>query len=202
MLAIFFQDPILYFCAIAIVVVSVVLHELAHGIAAISQGDRTPIERGHMTLNPVVHMGWTSLVVLCIVGLAWGQMPVRPDRFSNPKWGEAIVAGAGPFANLILALLATEALSLAWEPTMFRVCYFAAFVNWQLLFFNLLPVPPLDGFKVFSEIIPGLRAIERSPQARMAVPFLLILGIGRLLSPIAEALICFGAPSACVGGFN
>ena len=201
MLELIFQDPFLYVCAVAIVIISVVLHELAHGFAALSQGDRTPIERGHITLNPVVHMGWTSLIVLCLVGLAWGQMPVRPERFRDPKWGEAIVAGAGPLANLILALIATEALGLAREPMTLRVLYFAAFVNWQLLFFNLLPVPPLDGFKVFSEIIPGLRSLERSPQARMAVPFLLILGVGRLLSPIAQALICFGAPFVCAGGF-
>ncbi|MEO0947672.1 MAG: site-2 protease family protein [Cyanobacteria bacterium J06641_5] len=192
------QDPIFYACTIAIVIVSIVLHELAHGFAAISQGDRTPIERGHITLNPVVHMGWASLIILCIVGLAWGQMPVRPDRFRDPKWGEAIVAGAGPSMNFVLAVLAMAVLNIVSEPAMLRVFYFAAFVNWQLFFLNLLPVPPLDGFKVFSEIIPGLRSLERSPQARAAVPFLLILGVGRVLSPIARALICLGVPSLSV----
>lgn len=65
---------------------SIVIHELAHGFAAISQGDRTPISQGHITLNPVVHMGWPSLIFLVIAGIAWGQMPVNPSKFRYPKW--------------------------------------------------------------------------------------------------------------------
>lgn len=101
-----FDNPVTYTSIVVIVIASVVLHELAHGFAAIQQGDRTPVTSGHMTLDPVVHMGQASLIMLCVVGLAWGQMPVRPAHFRNRKWGEAIVSGAGPATNLALALLA------------------------------------------------------------------------------------------------
>jgi len=195
MIDLIFQDPLLYVSVVAIVIVSVVLHELAHGFAALSQGDRTPISSGHITLNPVVHMGWPSLIFLCIVGLAWGQMPVRPARFRDAKWGEAIVAGAGPAMNMVLALLAMGILNLVRQPALLRAFYLAASINWQLFFLNLLPVPPLDGFKVFSELVPGLRSLERYPQAAAMLPLLLILGVGRILDPIARTLICLGVPS-------
>ena len=65
-------DPQYFFAVCITVVLSVCLHELAHGIVAIWLGDRTPIETGHMTLNPAVHMGWMSLVLLLVAGIAWG----------------------------------------------------------------------------------------------------------------------------------
>ena len=66
------------------VIFSICLHELAHGWAAIWQGDRTPRETGHMTMNPMVHMGGASLIVFALVGIAWGLMPTDPSRY---RWG-------------------------------------------------------------------------------------------------------------------
>ncbi|MBT5381502.1 MAG: site-2 protease family protein, partial [Phycisphaerae bacterium] len=85
------------------VLLSITLHELAHGWAAIWEGDKTPIETGHMSANPVVHMGRFSLIVFALIGFAWGLMPVRPWRFRHGRLGEAIVAIAGPAMNLALA---------------------------------------------------------------------------------------------------
>lgn len=68
-----FGDPIYFLRAITIIVISICLHELAHGLAAISQGDNTPIKTGHMTLNPIVHMGWYSLIFMIISGFAVWQ---------------------------------------------------------------------------------------------------------------------------------
>jgi hypothetical protein len=62
------------------VIASVCLHELSHGVAAIKLGDNTPIYTGHMTWNPLVHMGRMSLIMFALVGLAWGMMPVTPSR--------------------------------------------------------------------------------------------------------------------------
>src|SRR4051794_36782865 len=74
------SDPQFYFSVIIVVIVSVCLHELAHGFTAMALGDRTPEETGHITLNPHVHMGTTSLLMLAFTGLAWGAMPVDPTR--------------------------------------------------------------------------------------------------------------------------
>lgn len=80
-----FTEPVFFIRVIAIVIISISLHELGHGFAAISQGDETPIIRGHITLNPVVHLGVPSLFILMLAGIAWGQMPVNPNNFKSSK---------------------------------------------------------------------------------------------------------------------
>ena len=79
-------DPFTYVSWVVTVVVSVVLHELGHGVAALRQGDDTPRTSGHMTLNPLVHMGGLSLFLLFVIGIAWGMMPVNPSRFRSRHW--------------------------------------------------------------------------------------------------------------------
>ena len=86
------DDVVLSTCLVFSIVVSVVLHELAHGVAAIWQGARTPIELGHMTLNPMVHMGGMSLVAAFVIGMAWGAMPVTPHRFRHGRLGDVLVS--------------------------------------------------------------------------------------------------------------
>ena len=75
------QNPMLLCSWVFWVILSICLHELGHGYAAIKCGDDTPRLSGHMTLNPIVHMGVPSLVMFAIVGIAWGMMPVDPSRF-------------------------------------------------------------------------------------------------------------------------
>ena len=94
----------LYFgCVVVTVIISIVLHELAHGWAAIWQGDDTPKMAGHMTADPMVHMGGMSLLMLALVGMAFGAMPVNPRNFRS-RFGDALVSAAGPAMNFLLAL--------------------------------------------------------------------------------------------------
>lgn len=86
------------------VIVSIVLHELGHGFTAIRAGDRTPIELGHMTPNPIVHMGRSSLIAFALFGFAWGAMPVNPSKFRGP-YDRLKVSGAGPAVNVGLAVV-------------------------------------------------------------------------------------------------
>ncbi len=95
------------------VILSITLHELGHGVAAIRVGDDTPIRLNRMTLNPLVHMGPTSLIVFAVVGIAWGAMPVNPYRFRG-KHADALVAAAGPAVNiglLIVCVLTASAIT-------------------------------------------------------------------------------------------
>src|SRR5678815_2328722 len=92
------SNPRLYFAVVLALVVSICLHELAHGIVAVKHGDRTPIEQDRITLNPLVHMGVLSLVVLLIAGMAWGSMPIDRARLRG-RYAEAHVALAGPLMN-------------------------------------------------------------------------------------------------------
>ncbi len=167
-----FQNPVLFFRIILVLIVSITLHELAHGWAAIGQGDDTPQKEGHITLNPVVHLGVPSLIFLCIAGIAWGQMPVDPRNFRHPKWSNVIVSAAGPLMNLAIALFCVVLLKLSDETFLRQVLssqflYIAALYNLVLMLFNFLPIPPLDGFHVASEFFPVSSRCREAPGAML-----------------------------------
>lgn len=141
------------------VIASITLHELGHGWAAIRLGDDTPIHTGHMTVNPIVHMGPMSLIAFSLLGFAWGAMPINPSRLKG-RHAEAIVAAAGPAMNIGLAatcLVIATLIMTYLEPVMpgsdipdrLRT-FFAAgsMLNMVLTVFNFLPVPPLDGSRI------------------------------------------------------
>ncbi len=179
----FFQTlishPTYFIYYVSLVIVSITLHELAHGWAAISQGDDTPQITGHLTLNPVVHMGWQSIIFLCLAGIAWGQMPVNPYKFRSGKLGKILVSAAGPLSNLglsilfiILIKLSSVNLSSALLSTNFL--YIGAYLNCVLFLFNLLPIPPLDGFSIFSEIFPELQRLKNTQFGLFALMILFL----------------------------
>jgi len=161
------DDPTYFFAVVITIVISVTLHELAHGWVAIKRGDDTPIRTGHMTLNPIVHMGVFSLILLAIAGIAFGQMPVDRTRLRG-KYAEALVAVAGPVTNFLLGLLAAVGLGLWYRFGTFNpdsnvqsnahtlLTVFTVY-NFALGVFNLLPIPPLDGSWIAANFIPAYR---------------------------------------------
>ncbi len=186
------EDPISYFRIVAIVIISVTLHELAHGVAALSQGDDTPRLTGHMTPNPIVHMGWESIILLCVGGIAWGQMPVNPANFRSAKWGDVVVSAAGPLANLGLGILSILLLVAApYVPFLSaKFFYLAAQTNLALFLFNLLPIPPLDGFHVFKKVFPVFNLLDNQRMALFGLMILfLVPGLGAGLYAIADLAI-------------
>ena len=187
-------DPVYFFRIVAILIISVTLHELAHGWAALSQGDDTPIISGHMTPNPIVHLGWPSIIFLCLAGIVWGQMPVNPSKFRNPKWSSIIVSAAGPLMNLGLALGAILFMQLINRGLIINIIsteflYFAALFNLVLCFFNFLPIPPLDGFSIFSELFPGLKSLRNSPFGMVAFMILFMSGVSSDLFVAARFIV-------------
>lgn len=185
------SNPAMLVSWVVWVIGSIILHELAHGIAAIRCGDRTPIELGHMTWNPLVHMGQTSLIVFAVIGIAWGAMPVNPNRFRG-KYDDAIVSFAGPLMNLILAALCiiVGALWIRFAGGLpqnlydnFRVFWIAgAGLNIVLAAFNLLPIPPLDGSRILANFWRPYREFLQKPEAQVialvAIVFIFIGGAG------------------------
>jgi Zn-dependent protease len=175
-----FSDPIYFLRFVVIIVFSIVLHELGHGIAATYQGDDTPHATGHMTLNPVIHMGWPSLIVLCLVGMAWGAMPVNPRKFKDGSTGRIMVSAAGPMTNFAIAAVCIIVINLFSRQTGSLVSleffYMAASINLGLGLFNLLPIPPLDGFSVCSEFFPSLKALTHHPAANFIFILLFVTG--------------------------
>jgi Zn-dependent protease len=174
------KDPILFVRVVAIVIVSICLHELAHGFAAISQGDDTPRIKGHLTLNPVVHMGWQSIIYLCLFGISWGQMPVNPLKFRHPKFSNILVSAAGPLSNLAISLFFLTIWKIILENNIStflseEFLYLGASINIHLMLFNLLPIPPLDGFHIYSEFFPDLKRLERTQFGLFALVLIFVL---------------------------
>jgi Zn-dependent protease len=190
-----FTSPLYFFRYVVIIVISIVLHELAHGFAALSQGDDTPETAGHITLNPVVHMGIPSLIMLMFVGMSWGQMPVNPSNFRH-KWSDAFVAAAGPLSNLAIAFIACAIIAIsktrdipALSPEFFGMM---AFINVFLFLFNLLPVPPLDGFTVISDLFPSLKPVRNSQVGLfMLIVLFTVPVIGQALAALSGITVRF-----------
>lgn len=184
------------------VLLSITLHELAHGWAAIWQGDNTPISYQRMTLNPMVHMGGYSLIMFIVCGITWGVMPVDPSRFRWRRRGRIVVAGAGPAMNLIIAFvcLTGAALWLNYGPitndTLYRnVLVFldtGGRLNVFLALFNLLPIPPLDGSDILSGMSFTCYRWFQNPQAQQIGFFILLVifisDIGWLIHAAAAAV--------------
>jgi len=175
------SDPLFYVSVVVSVVISIVLHELAHGWAAIWQGDDTPIRRGHMNVNPLVHMGGFSLILLFLVGFSYGQMPVNPSRFKG-RYGDAIVSLAGPAMNLLLALLGLTVLGL-WQQmgseslsqSQINAQHFLWFfgrTNIMLCLFNLIPIPPLDGSSILATFNKDYARFTSDPSKQQVMMFL------------------------------
>ena len=188
-----FSDPIFYARVVVILILSISLHELGHGYAAISQGDDTPSASGHITMNPVVHMGIHSIFFLIFAGMAWGQMPVNPRKFRDPKWGNILVSAAGPLTNVLLAMLAMLIINLVlflnWRFISIEFFYLIAKFNFALCLFNLIPIPPLDGFHIASEFSDGIKQFGKTQIGLALFMILFISGAGSVLFDVADVMV-------------
>ena len=156
---------------IAILIFSVVVHEVSHGYAALALGDRTAKYAGRLTLNPVNHFDPFGSFLLPLftyftTGFIFGwakPVPYNPYNLRDQKWGPAIVGAAGPLSNIFLAvffgllLRTASSYSLAGTTILnnfMQIAMFITLLNLILAVFNLVPIPPLDGSKVLFTLLP------------------------------------------------
>lgn len=158
---------------LAILIFSVIIHEISHGYAALFLGDRTAEAEGRLTLNPLPHIDLFGSIILPLVLaitqspilLGWAKpVPYNPYNLRSPKWGPAIVGIAGPLANISLALIFgllfrflpgfADGASGGFILNFMAMASTIAILNLALAFFNLVPIPPLDGSKVLFAILP------------------------------------------------
>jgi len=182
---------------IAVIIFSAVIHEVMHGLAADSLGDKTARYAGRLTLNPIPHLDlFGSILLPLILALsgatfffAWAKpVPYNPYNLRPGRFSEAIVAGAGPASNLILALLTGFLMRvLPLTPELASIFFIIVIVNIMLCIFNLIPVPPLDGSKVLEPLLPRSLAggyarwrakMEVNPFAGMAIVIIFLLVFG------------------------
>src|SRR3990167_1209198 len=144
--------------SILILIFSVVIHEVAHGYTAYMQGDNTAFHQGRLTLNTFAHLEWFGSFFLPIISyffggfiIGWAKpVPFNPYNLRNQRWGEAIVAAAGPLANILIAVIFGVLLRLSVQngfinEAFLNLASFVILINITLAIFNLIPVPPLDG---------------------------------------------------------
>lgn len=140
-------------------------HEFSHAYSAYKLGDPTPREQGRLNLNPMNHIDPLGFILLLVAHFGWAKpVQINPEAFKHPKRDEVIVSLAGPAANLVsafaFALLVKLAIDLRWyaiatygRPLITILIYFVQ-INLVLAFFNLLPIPPLDGSHLLFVILP------------------------------------------------
>jgi Zn-dependent protease len=203
---------VLSLVAVAIIIlVGFPVHEFSHAFAAYRLGDSTARYQGRLTLDPRVHfdpLGGLMLVVSSFLGffIGWAKpTPVNPYNLRYGRHGEAIVALAGPLSNLLMAAAVAIPVRLIWTtPSManvvfstpvgtaiYDIAFFFVYINSFLFLFNLLPIPPLDGWKVLTGLVDARTAysLRQFEQYGFVLLILLLLVGGTVIAPIGRAIL-------------
>jgi len=195
------MDPLSLIFLVIILIMSVVLHELSHGYAAVALGDPTPRLQGRLTLNPLKHLDpvGSFIVPIVILLLTQGQSvfgwarPVQwnPYNLKNRRSGELLIAAAGPCCNFLVAIIFSLVIRFApLSESFVQIGSFVVMTNIVLGLFNLVPLPPLDGSHIFFSIMPARWSGVRMVIERYSIFFLLIalFIIWPLVSPLIYVL--------------
>lgn len=187
--------------------IALTFHEFAHAKAADMLGDPTPKSYGRVTLNPIAHVDILGLIALMVAGFGWGKpVPVDGRYFKNFKRDEIIVSAAGVTMNFILAFLTVGILKVITIVN--PLIYYSniggivmvllsnlVWINLVLMVFNLLPIPPLDGFNIVGELF-NLREKGIFYQIYEKGPIILIMLIifnitGKIIGPVVNGIFNF-----------
>ena len=213
-------NPLGFLFWLAALVIAITIHEFSHALAAERLGDPTPRLMGRLTLNPLAHLDPLGTLMLLIARFGWGK-PVQFDPFNlrNPRRDGAIISLAGPVSNLLLAILCSILLRIIFSsgllaPSSFSGVGFVYLIisllqpvivlNVVLAVFNLIPIHPLDGFKIVEGILPEEHARQWKEMEPYGLLFLLFLifpifgspsPISRLISPVINFLLTLLLPA-------
>jgi Zn-dependent protease len=183
------------------------LHELAHGFVAFHLGDPTARDAGRLTLNPLKHLDPLGTIAFFFIKIGWAKpVPVNPSYFRNPKRDMLWVALAGPVTNLVLAVasaILTKGIwalatvlpySAAAEAILVPVnsmLIASVWINLVLCIFNFLPIPPLDGSRILTGILPDHLALSYMKIERFGFVLILVLAFSGVLSRVIVPIISF-----------
>jgi Zn-dependent protease len=193
-----------------VLILSIIIHEVSHGYAALALGDPTAKYQGRLTLNPIKHIDPVgSLLVPALLVLTgssflfgWAKpVPYNPYNLRNQRWGEALVAGAGPGVNILIAIafgivvhLSLGTLSLTFVTLIANIVY----INLLLALFNLIPIPPLDGSRILKALLPYRmqfayeklegKLFSMGPLVGFIILFVIVSLLWPLMSPVLSYL--------------
>ena len=156
------SEPILFFAWLAAIVIAITIHEFSHAAMANALGDPTAKNMGRLSINPLVHMDVWGTLLLLFAGFGWGKpVPFNPYNLKSHRMGPALVAMAGPMANMIMVLIfglilrfIYPVLGLTESNALFQFIFVLITLNAVLAIFNLIPVPPLDGANLLFAFLP------------------------------------------------
>lgn len=178
------------------VLIALSFHEWAHAYAAYKLGDPTARNLGRMTVNPFKHMDPIGFILLILVRFGWARpVPVNPRNFSHPKRDNVIVSLAGIVTNFILALIALLVIFILMliefeSQIISSILWNIFFLNLSLMIFNIIPIPPLDGYRVLESVL--MRRVGPKPffyLQRYGSLILLVLLVTGVLSNVLSFVV-------------
>jgi len=195
---------IFFILSLIIFFFAVVIHEYSHGWVAYKLGDPTAKYAGRLTLNPLVHIDPVGTLVLPLllrimgspIIFGWAKpVPVNFRNLKNPKRDMIWVALAGPIANFVLAAILSLFLKTITSFALYQIIELGILINLVLAVFNLMPIPPLDGSRILTGLLPREQSIlynKIEPYGFLIIIFLLSMGLfNRLILPIVKILANF-----------
>ena len=190
MLDLLFTSPLSFVVVFGGIIIAIGIHEAAHCYMADYLGDPTPRSLGRLSLNPLVHLDPVGTLVILVTGMfGWGKpSPFDPYNLRNPQRDTALIALAGPVSNLLLALGLSLIARLGVPQFLLSIFYLLISLNVNLAIFNLIPIAPLDGSKIFLK--------NQSNQYSLPLLLLLLFPIfgghslaGLIVSPISSFIL-------------
>ena len=186
---------------VLVLIIAFTVHELAHALTADYLGDPTPRRMGRITLNPLKHLDPSGTILRIVAGFGWAKpVMVNPMNMrGNPRTSMAIVAAAGPLSNLVMAVMAAVFFRVGLvsftQPTgAFSASFLLSefiWINLVLAFFNLIPIPPLDGSKILFAILPAELVYRLRPLEQFG--FLILMAVVFFVPAVLNVLVSLPA---------
>lgn len=188
----------------AVLFIAFTVHEFAHAYTAYKFGDHTAKDQGRLTLNPMQHLDPLGTLLIFIAGFGWARpVPVNRFHFKKPRLASIIVSLMGPISNFVLAIIGSAILfflmvtGIAAQLPILAIQFFNLFIwiNVLLFVFNLMPLPPLDGYRIVEELVPPSVRVKLTEFEKYGSLIFLILVITPLshytIRPILDNVVPF-----------